>query len=101
MSTGRPGHLVILEARRGRENALAEFLASGLALAARESGIERWYAFRISSNRFGIYDTFVDSEARDAHLSGALAQALEAVTDDLLVRPAEIRPLDVVAAKPA
>lgn len=101
MSTDNPGYLVILEAKPGRETALAEFLNSGLAMAARDPGIRSWYAFRITGSRFGIYDTFVDAEARQTHLSSPLARALEDMAEDLLAQPPEIRELDVVAAKSA
>lgn len=101
MTTGNPGYLVILEAKPGRETALAEFLSSGLALAARDAGIRSWYAFRISGTRFGIYDTFIDIDAQQAHLSSPLARALEEVAHDLLAEAPEIRALDVVAAKSA
>ncbi len=48
MSSTNPGLLAILEAKPGKQDALAEFLNSGLALVAREPGTESWYAFRIT-----------------------------------------------------
>ena len=99
MHAQNPGLLAILEAKPGKEAALAEFLNSGLALAAREPGTRSWYAFRITAKSFGIYDTFIDDDAREAHLSGPLAKALQDVADELLAHPPEIRPLDVLAEK--
>jgi len=100
MRATSPGLLAILEAKPGKQAALAEFLNNGLALAAREPGTLSWYAFRITESSFGIYDTFVHTDAREVHLSGTLADALRDVTDELLARPPEIRALDVLAAKP-
>lgn len=99
MNSSSPGLLAILEAKPGKEGALAEFLNTGLGLAARESGTRSWYAFRIAGSSFGIYDTFVDENARQDHLSGPLAQALKEVADELLASEPVIRPLDVIAAK--
>jgi len=99
MNLSSLGLLAILEAKPGKEAALAEFLNTGLGLVSREPGTRSWYAFRIADSRFGIYDTFVDENARQDHLSGPLAQALKEVTDELLACEPEIRPLDVIAAK--
>jgi len=68
-------------------------------MVAREPGTRSWYAFRITDTSFGIYDTFLDDDARAEHLSGPLAQALEDISEDLLARPLEIRRLDVLASK--
>ncbi len=100
MSAMNPGLLAILEAKPGKQGALAEFLNTGLAVVAREPGTRSWYAFRITESSFGIYDTFVDDDARQKHLSGPLAKALQGVADELLARPPEIRPLEVLASKP-
>ncbi len=99
MLGSNPGLLAILEAKPGKQAALAEFLNTGLAMAAREPGTRSWYAFRITESSFGIYDTFLDAEARDDHLSGPLAQALADIADDLLVGPPEVQRLDVLASK--
>lgn len=100
MPGSNPGLLAILEAKPGKQTALAEFLNTGLAMVAREPGTRSWYAFRITESRFGIYDTFLDDEAREDHLSGALAQALAEIGDELLAGPPEVRQLDVLASKP-
>ncbi len=100
MPGSNPGLLAILEAKPGKQAALAEFLNTGLALVAREPGTRSWYAFRITESSFGIYDTFVDDAARTEHLSGPLAQALADIAGDLLAGPPEVRRLDVLASKP-
>ncbi|MFT4564501.1 MAG: quinol monooxygenase YgiN [Gammaproteobacteria bacterium] len=94
-----PGLLVVLEAKPGKQQALAEFLNLGLALVAREAGTRTWYAFRITDSSFGIYDSFENEDGRQQHLSGPLSEALETVTKELLVKPPEIRQVDILAAK--
>lgn len=100
MPAPNPGLLAILEAKPGKEAALAEFLNTSLALAAREPGTRSWYAFRITATSFGIYDTFHDDDARQTHLSGPLARALEGIAGELLARAPEVREVDVLASKP-
>jgi len=91
--------LVTLEAKPGKEEDVKEFLESGLALVEDEPETITWYAFRAGERTFGIYDTFEGEDGRQAHLSGAVAQALGKVADDLFAAPPDIRPVDVLAAK--
>lgn len=100
MTNHRPGLLIFLNAKPGKQAALTDFLNRGLAAVAEEAGTETWYAFQISDAKFGIYDTFRGDPARQQHLSGRLAKALSEVEHDLLDGPPEIRPIDVLAAKP-
>ena len=100
MTNHRPGLLIFLNAKAGKQAALADFLNKGLAAVAEEAGTETWYAFQISDDKFGIYDTFRGDPARQQHLSGRLAKALREVEIDLLEGPPEIRPIDILAAKP-
>ena len=99
MQQERPGLLVTLEAKPERQEQLAEFLSGGLQVVTREAGTTTWYAFRISENVFGIYDTFVDEASREAHLTGRVAEALGAIADEVLAQPPQIRPVDVLAVK--
>jgi quinol monooxygenase YgiN len=93
------GLLVRLEAKPGKERTLAEFLTAGRELALAEKGTVTWYAFRLSDREFGIFDTFATEHGREAHLAGEIARALGEVAEDLLARPPEITPVDVLAAK--
>lgn len=93
------GLLVRLDAKPGKEEELAAFLKSGRELAMAESGTVTWYAFRAGETSFGIFDTFESEEGRQAHLDGALAQALGDITPTLLARDPEMRTTDIVAAK--
>jgi quinol monooxygenase YgiN len=95
----RKSLLVTLQAKPGKEEEVAQFLASALPLANQESQTVSWFALRIGPSTFGIFDTFADDAGRDAHLSGAIAQALMAKADQLLSAPPKIEKVDVLAAK--
>jgi quinol monooxygenase YgiN len=53
----------------------------------------------MGTNTFGIFDAFADDEARNAHLSGRVAEALMATAGDMLSQPPIIEKFDVLAAK--
>ena len=91
--------LVRLEAKPGKEQNLADFLTSGLAVVQNEPETITWYAIRIGSSTFGIFDTFPDDTARSAHLTGRLAAELMAKASDLLVQPPLIEKIDILASK--
>jgi quinol monooxygenase YgiN len=91
--------LVRLEAKPGKEEEVAEFLRGALPLAEGEPGTISWFAFRIGSSTFGIFDTFNDDAGRQAHLSGPIAAALMAKASELLAKPPVIEKLDLLAAK--
>ncbi len=91
--------LARVEAKPGKEEAVAEFLRSALPLAEGEPETISWFAFRIGSSTFGIFDTFNDEAGRQAHLSGQIAAALMAKASELLAKPPVIEQLDLLAAK--
>lgn len=93
------GILAILEARPGKGDELAAFLTAGREIAVAEQGTVTWYAFKIDDSRYGIFDTFETEDARQAHLSGQIPQALGRVADDLLAAAPDIRTVDVLAVK--
>lgn len=93
------GVLARLVAKPGKEQAVADFLASALPLANGESETVTWYAIQIDSNTFGIFDTFPHEDGRRAHLSGQIAQALMARADDLLAEAPDIKPVAILASK--
>ncbi len=88
-----------LEAKPGKEEELEEFLKSALPLAQAETGTTTWYALKIGPSKYGIFDTFADAGARDAHLSGEIAKALFAKAGELLARPPEIDKPEILAVK--
>lgn len=90
---------VVLKAKAGKEEELATFLKSALPLARSESETLNWYAFRLDSSTFGIFDTFETEDGRNAHLSGEIANALMAHAPDLLSEPPDIRKAEILASK--
>ena len=88
-----------LEAKPGKERAVAEFLAGGLEMANREATTPIWFALRLSPTTFGVFDAFHDEAGRQAHLQGAIAQALMAQADTLLAQPPQIEQIDVLGLK--
>jgi quinol monooxygenase YgiN len=93
------GLFVRLEAKPGKESAVAEFLTSGLGLAQQEPETTVWFALRLGPSTFGIFDAFPDEAGRDAHLSGRVAEALMQKAPELLSSAPTIEKLDVLADK--
>ncbi len=90
---------VSLSAKAGKEAELEEFLKSALPLVLEEPQTNTWYAIKMNSSTFGIFDTFEDDAGRQAHLSGKVAAALMQHADDLLSEPPAIDQVDILAAK--
>jgi quinol monooxygenase YgiN len=90
---------VRLEAKPGKEQAVADFLTAGLEMTNRETTTPIWFALRLSPTTFGVFDAFASEEDRQAHLRGNMAGALMARVDELLASPPSIEPIDVIAMK--
>lgn len=90
---------VRLEAKRGKEAEVADFLRSGLPLALQEPGTITWFAIQMGPATFGIFDCFADEMGRQAHLGGRIAEALMAKAADLFSQPPSIEKADILAAK--
>lgn len=90
---------VRLEAKPGKEAAVADFLAGALPLANAESGTTAWFALKFGPSTFGVFDAFADEAGRQAHLTGQIAAALMANADALLASPPNIEKVDLLAAK--
>lgn len=88
-----------LEAKPGKEQAVADFLAAGLEMANQEATTPIWFALRLSDTAFGIFDAFATEADRQAHLSGPIAQALMANAAELLASPPQIQPIEVLGLK--
>jgi quinol monooxygenase YgiN len=88
-----------LEAKPGKEDEVAKFLEAGLGLAQQESFTPVWFALRLGPTTFGIFDAFTDEAGRQAHLNGAIAQALMARASELLAQPPSIEPIEILGAK--
>ena len=93
------GLIVRLEARAGKEEDLAAFLAGALPLVEEEPETVAWLAVRSDGSSFAIVDAFPDEAGRQAHLAGAVAAALAERAGELLATPPEIQQVDVLAAK--
>ena len=93
------GLVAFLEAKPGKGDDLADFLRSGREIAVREEGTVTWYAFKVSDTTYGIFDTFEDEEARQAHLNGEIPKALAQVGPELLGSDPDIRPVEILAVK--
>jgi len=90
---------VELKAKPGKEEQVAEFLASALPLVNQEPETTTWFAVRFDAQTFAIFDAFDGTAGRDAHLQGRVAAALMANASELLASAPEIRRADVLADK--
>src|SRR6202047_4784586 len=88
-----------LEAKAGRENPVAKFLQTGLALANQEATTPLWFALRLGPATFGVFDAFTDESGRQAHLDGPIARALMAQAPELFSKPPVIERIEVLGAK--
>ena len=88
-----------LKAKPGKEQELEAFLKSALPLAQAEPGTTTWYALKIGQGAYGIFDTFADAAARDAHLHGEIAKALFSKAEELLDGPPDIDQPEILAVK--
>jgi quinol monooxygenase YgiN len=91
--------LALLHAKAGKENEVEQFLKSAQPLAESEAGTTTWYAVKLGPAQFGIFDTFKDETGRNAHLSGDIAKALMAKSEELFDTPPKIEKLEILAAK--
>src|SRR5690348_750679 len=92
------GFLALIEAKPGKGDALADLLKQARELAAAESGTVTWYAFRVSETTYGIFDTFANEGARQAHLNGQIPAALGQHAELLAGNP-DIKQIDILAVK--
>jgi quinol monooxygenase YgiN len=91
--------LVRLEAKKGKETEVENFLRGGLSIVENEPATISWYALKLGPSTFGIFDTFPDEDGRQAHLTGEVAKALMAKAADLLAEPPSMEKVEVLAAK--
>jgi quinol monooxygenase YgiN len=93
------GLLVTLEAKPGKEDEVEQFLRSALPLVQQEPGTISWYALRLGTSKFGIFDTFNDEAGRKAHISGKVAEALFAKASELFSQAPKIEQVDILTEK--
>jgi quinol monooxygenase YgiN len=88
-----------LEAKPGKEKDVIAFLHAGLGMAQEERETPLWFALQLSPTTFGVFDAFFDEHGRQAHLTGPIAQALGAKTEELFAKPPSIERIDVLGVK--
>lgn len=92
------GLYVRLEAAQGKEEELARFLTGAKELVEQEPDTTVWYAVRYGPSTFAIFDAFEEEAGREAHLDGAVAQAL-GEHPELFASPPNIEQVEVLASK--
>jgi quinol monooxygenase YgiN len=90
---------VRFEAKPGKEQAVTEFLAAGLAMANQEATTPIWFGLRLSPTTFGIFDAFATEQDRQAHLNGPIASALMAQVEELFAAAPTIESIEVLGLK--
>ncbi len=91
--------LVILHAKAGKESEVEEFLISARPLVLQEMGTTSWYAIKLDSARYGIFDTFPDESSRNAHLNGEVAKLLFAKASELFAETPVVERPEILASK--
>ena len=93
------GLIVRLEAKPGKERAVADFLRAALPLVEQEPKTIAWFAFQTGASSFAIVDVFPDDGARRDHLEGPVAAALGEHASELLAQPPLIESVDALATR--
>lgn len=88
-----------VEAKEGRELELENFLLGGLPLVEQEEGTVAWFAVRLGSRSYAIFEAFSDETARKSHLDGKVMELIVNRAADLLAKPPAIDRIDILAAK--
>ncbi|GHO65236.1 hypothetical protein KSC_041280 [Ktedonobacter sp. SOSP1-52] len=93
------GFLIRYEAKPGKEADVERVLKEGLAAVQEEPATTAWFAFRLGSSTFGVFDAFPDEEGRLTHFNARAAQ-LQALASELFVEGSLImEKIDILAAK--
>lgn len=90
---------VRIEAKEGKEEEVEDFLRSALEDVRSEEGTIDWYAVKLGTGDFAIFDTFGSEKDRLAHLAGRVGRALIAQTPTLLSGIPKIEHAEVLAFK--
>ena len=95
----RSALLVRLNAKAGKDDDVEKFLRSALPLVEEEERTTAWFALRFGRGEYGIFDSFPDDDARQAHLNGPVVHALTEVSHDLFEPTPTVHRLTVLADK--
>lgn len=90
---------VMLKAKPGKEAEIEAFLAKGAEMSKDEDGTVTWYGLKMGPGVYGVFDTFNDEEARDAHKSGQIAKALMERAPELFTNDLHIEHMEILSAK--
>jgi quinol monooxygenase YgiN len=90
---------VQLEAKKGKETEVESFLREALNIVNNEQGTTTWYALKLGPTSYGIFDTFPTNKEREAHLAGAIANALKERAPELLSKEPTIERMEIIASK--
>jgi len=93
------GLLVRLQSKPGKETEVENFLRSGLSIVQAEPGTTVWFAIRLGTSTFGIFDTFPDEASRQQHLTGKVAEALFAQAPELFSQPPVVEMFESLVVK--
>jgi quinol monooxygenase YgiN len=93
------GLFVRLEAKPGKEKAVADFLAAGVEMTNQEAGTPIWFALKLSPTTFAVFDAFTSEENRQAHLAGNMAKSLMSRVEEMLAKPPSVEFLDILGMK--
>jgi quinol monooxygenase YgiN len=91
---------VAIEAQRGHEEEIAEFLRSSLGPVQEEPETRNWYAVRFNDSHFGIFDTFPGAAGQIRHLLGKAGRTLMLKSFTAMESVPDIDSADLIAAKP-
>ena len=88
-----------LRAKPGKEEEVAAFLTGGPRPRRRGAGHHAWSAVRFDTHTFAVFDAFNDEAGRQAHLTGRIAEALRAHSEELFATAPVVRSANVLADK--
>ncbi|MGA8163937.1 MAG: hypothetical protein WB791_02800 [Waddliaceae bacterium] len=81
----KKGTYIRLQAKPGKENALANLLTAGGGIVKEtEPATLLWFALQLDDTTFGIFDLFPNEAGRSAHFAGEVAKALQEKASDLV-----------------
>jgi quinol monooxygenase YgiN len=92
------GLLLAFKAKQGHEAQVEQFLRDAQPLVEQEPGTVAWFALRLASGYYGIFDVFADNGARFAHLTGPVPRELTKHALSLLGDVPDMDLLQVLAA---
>ncbi|MGZ5091377.1 MAG: putative quinol monooxygenase [Burkholderiales bacterium] len=93
------GLLLTFRAKSGKEVEVAEFLREARSYVQEEPKTIAWFAIRLATGEFGIFDVFPDNSGRFAHLAGHVPRELAKHALSLLGSVPDMELLDVFAHK--